>query len=525
MTATGATRRAVKSDEPAADDDARVANRFTAGRLPLICVLIVQTALSVRLVNSAFLNEATYLYAGHREIAWLLHGAPLPQKYPTYFSGAPALYPVLGAMADSVAGLRGARILDLAFALGATALLYSTTDRLFGRRAAFFAAVLFATSAPILFVGQLATYDAPAVFLLAWAFRTAVRSGERRAYVADACLYAVFAVVTKYAALAFVPVLIGVAFAVALPRVGLKGAVKRAVVMVALTSLLIVVALVLAGPSYLAGVTSTTTARAQSTDSAGSVAGHAFLYGGAIFVLAVVGTLLYAARTGGGPDAGDRKTRLLLGVVLTGAALIAPASQMNLHILTSLQKHVGYGLLFTAPIAGLALARLAAAVRWRTGLALAVAAAVGAAGVQQSSVLMTAWPNTDLMMTALRAQAADDRAQGITDHILAEDGDIPRYYLAEDNHRVQVTDTYSFAYLKHGKKLTGTDSYAAAIRDHYFTIIVLDFGPTIALDRQLASASTESGYHQIAKIPYRASNGSGFIYVWRFVPSGKAGKP
>src|SRR5580658_244619 len=125
----------------------------------LLAVLAVQTALSLRLVraDTAFEDEATYLWAGHLEWAHLLHGTPLP-PFPSYFSGSPVIYPPLGALADSLGGLTAARILSLVFMLGATVTLWSITDRLHGQRAAFFATALFAVLGPTLHLGAFATY-------------------------------------------------------------------------------------------------------------------------------------------------------------------------------------------------------------------------------------------------------------------------------------------------------------------------------------------------------------------------------
>lgn len=69
------------------------------------------------------------------------------------------IYPPLGALADSIGGLAGARILSLAFMLGATFLLWATTSRLFGKRAGFFAAALWALLGPTLKLGAFATFD------------------------------------------------------------------------------------------------------------------------------------------------------------------------------------------------------------------------------------------------------------------------------------------------------------------------------------------------------------------------------
>ena len=92
--------------------------------LPLTAILVGQAALSLRLVwsNSAFTDEALYIWSGRLEWEHWLHGAPVP-NFPSYFSGAPVVYPPLGAMAAALGGLYAARILSLFFMLFATVLL------------------------------------------------------------------------------------------------------------------------------------------------------------------------------------------------------------------------------------------------------------------------------------------------------------------------------------------------------------------------------------------------------------------
>src|SRR5437764_9201996 len=86
------------------------------GGWPLLAVLAAQTLLSLRLVraDTAFQDEATYLWAGHLQWAHWLHGAPVP-PFPAYFSGAPVIYPPLAAVADNLGGLTGARVMSLVF--------------------------------------------------------------------------------------------------------------------------------------------------------------------------------------------------------------------------------------------------------------------------------------------------------------------------------------------------------------------------------------------------------------------------
>jgi hypothetical protein len=88
---------------------------------PLLAVLAVQAALSASMLwdRTAFGDEALYLSAGHLEWSHWLHGTPIP-AYPAYFSGAPVVYPPIGAIADSLGGLTAARLLSLVFMLGAS---------------------------------------------------------------------------------------------------------------------------------------------------------------------------------------------------------------------------------------------------------------------------------------------------------------------------------------------------------------------------------------------------------------------
>jgi hypothetical protein len=99
---------------------------------PLFAVLAVQAALSARMVRArtAFGDEALYLSAGHLEWSHWWHGTRIP-AYPTWFSGAPVIYPPIGAVADRLGGLAAARLLSLVCMLGVTALLWATANRLF----------------------------------------------------------------------------------------------------------------------------------------------------------------------------------------------------------------------------------------------------------------------------------------------------------------------------------------------------------------------------------------------------------
>ena len=270
-------------------------------RLPgawlLVLVLAVQTVLSVRLVraDTAFEDEATYLWAGHLEWAHWLHGASIP-PFASYFSGAPVVYPPIGALADSLGGLTGARLLSLVFMLAATALLWGTARRLFGLRAAFFAAALFAVAGPTLHLGAFATYDALSVALTALAAWCVVRAGdgEGTGWMVAAGTALAMANATAYASAVFDPVVLALALLTGWPA-GRRLAARRCAILLVVVAVLVTAGLLGGGSAYLTGVRQTTLARAAGPDSPLSVLSAAWSWTGLILVLAICGVIVSLA--------------------------------------------------------------------------------------------------------------------------------------------------------------------------------------------------------------------------------------
>ena len=241
----------VNAGTHAASRPRRTARLRVPANWPLLVVLAVQAALSLRLVgaDTAFQDEALYLWAGHLEWARLLHGTPIP-PFPSYFSGAPVIYPPLAALADSAGGLAAARILSLVFMLGATALLWAAARLLSGRRAAFFAAALFAMLGPTLHLGSFATYDAMSLFLVALASWLVIRAGDRQdatGWMVAAGIALALANATSYPSALFDPVVLVLALLTALPRPGGKRAAARALARLAGLAVLITPALLIGG--------------------------------------------------------------------------------------------------------------------------------------------------------------------------------------------------------------------------------------------------------------------------------------
>jgi 4-amino-4-deoxy-L-arabinose transferase-like glycosyltransferase len=461
-------------------------------RWPLVAVLLVQAALSLRLIwsNTAFQDEALYLRAGHLEWAQWLHGMPIPD-FASYFSGSPVIYPPIAALADSVGGLAAARVLSLCFMLGVTSLLWATTVRLYGRRAALLATGLFATLAGTQFLGAFATFDAPALFLLALAAWLGVRSADCRFWpqvmlliASGATLAAADAV--KYATTLFTPVVfVLVALTVRRQR-GAGVALASGLTVLGSWLVLVIVAVVAGGHEYWVGITTSTLHRPLSNVAVTTVLQHAYIWMSLILVLAVLGAVL-ATRF--------EQHAKLLPAVLACAALLAPVEQARLHTTVSLQKHVVFGAWFAAIAAGYAMARLSRVDPgrgWAAVMALPIAASTLFGSMGQAASLYEVWPNSAAVIQVLRSAVHSHPG-----NYLAEDYDVEAYYLRADVPWQRWSSTYYFRY---PGTLPGGPSFEAAIDRHYFSLVILNFGDTAVADREItADMHRAGGYYAMAR--------------------------
>jgi hypothetical protein len=487
---------------------------------PLFTVLAVQAALCVRLAwsNTAFQDEALYLWAGHLEWSHWLHGAPIP-AFQNYFSGAPVVYPPLGALADSYGGLVSARMLSLFFMLAATSLLYDTTRRIFDRRAAFFAAALFAGLGATQFLGAFATYDAMAIALLALASWLGVQAAATNwrgwwfsLVLAGAVL--AFANATKYASGLFDPVVVAAAMAWVWRRRGIGPAAAAGAVMLMTLVALIGLGLKIGGSSYWQAITSTTLTRAGDNVPAFGILYASAEWVGGIALLAVIGAIAaFAKRL-------SRPVRAL-ACVLVVAMFLVPAEQARIHTITSLFKHVGFGAWFGCIMAGFALASLVTAVpavkargAVRVGIAAAVFGAV--AGAAMGGSHFYSWP-TSTSFTA-RLEALAKKYQGP----VLEDNNVPEYYIPELRWRSRA-GTVQFTYIdpQTGRMLSGPGAYLDAIKHGYFSIIDLSFANTIQDDTKIThDISVTRTYRLSAVIPYKVNGVRAAYRIWVREPAG-----
>jgi hypothetical protein len=489
--------------------------RVWLSRAVLVLIMVLQALLTLRMSNTAFQDEGLYLYVGHLEIRHLLHGAALQGDYPSYFSGAPVLYPVLGALADSIGGLAAARALSLLEMLAVTGLIYAMSRRLFNERVALCAAVVYAVTEPALFLGHLATYDATSLFLLTLASWLVVRfAGRARPLYLLAAPVLVLAVATKYATLLFVPSVIGLA-GLAAPRLGRKAVITCAALGAATVALLIGAAY-LAGPDYLTGFKFTTLDRFEGTTSTGSLLWDVAQWTGIPLLLAVVGAVGYAMRPFIEPGerlapSGGRLRRALLGGLMAGSALLAPIEQIRIHTETSLFKHVGFGLMLAAPIAGVGLARIIGDHFRRAQIGIAIWGASLAIGMTTANTQFNGWSNS----TAFIADLARYVHPG--DRYLVEVDEVPIYYL-RDNPGAQprqFTDTYYIGYTtKQGQFLTGNAGYIAAIKAGYFNVIAYNFSTTATLDTVIEQTLAADPDYSLAHVVAIPNDGGGRYYIW-----------
>ncbi|MBC7813918.1 MAG: hypothetical protein H7175_22375 [Burkholderiales bacterium] len=77
--------------------------------------------------NTAFQDEALYLYAGGEYFDFLLGGDQVAEPYALYFSGLPYLYPLIAGAVDAFWGLEAARHFSLICMLTVTVVVYFMT--------------------------------------------------------------------------------------------------------------------------------------------------------------------------------------------------------------------------------------------------------------------------------------------------------------------------------------------------------------------------------------------------------------
>jgi hypothetical protein len=477
-------------------------------RLPLLLILLFQTIASfIALRNTAFQDEALYLFAGRQIILSWMGKTTYLEPYGLYFSGYPTFYPVIGGALDFLGGLEAARLFNLLCMLIVTTCLYFITIQLFDRKSALIAAFLFACGGPVLFLGRLATYDALCLCLLSLAIVLSLRASK--AASAQSLLAVgpllVLAVAAKYAGLLFVPMVLMILAWWSWKNKGLEEMFVR--LGIALFSLVVsgFIAFLTIDKQVLTGLSVTTTNRVSFIQAGPIlVIQHIVMMEGIFFGIGFLGLFLCG------------RQRLPTGLLLFGSALLVPLYHAYKGELVSLDKHLAFSMFFLAPLLGFAITSLVGLlqnrfVRLTWIAALALCLLTFPMGIRQAQNLYEGWPSSTQLTTFLRP-----RVQPGIGRYLAEDYDVLRYNLKNETDLWQWSSLDYFVYTDNEKHdLSGEAAYKAAIQEGYFDLIELSYGYHTALAMQIYQSLTSSKhYYLVARIPIHDSYGSGYYWVW-----------
>lgn len=474
-----------------------------ASAWPWLGLIAIGQVVVARLIpqnKNSFQDEGLYIYMGHRVLDQLSGREPLFEWPGSYFSGAPAFYPVLAALVDHLGGLQAVRDLSLAFVIVTMVATYGLGHQLFGRLAGILGAAAFVVCGSVIYVSQWATFDSLMLMLAALASWLAVAGTRKNGLLAAPIVAIILAasVFAKYAGAMYVPVVAALVVAVGWQQFRWL-VVRRALFMVAGAVTIFFFVVMLWGRGLLQGLTQTTTERhILNPSSATHLAGQVGLWIGPWLALAAAAGLLRLSRTPA------------VVLVLLGGAVLGPLQQIHIGEGTSLRKHVAFGIIFAAPLIGDLFARM---IRKHLLLVLVVLAALGgltAHGMHYGGEFLTAYPDDTRHQEILRQAVAANPGRPI----LGEQSSAQRYELMSVTDPREWNDTYVFNYRGH----SGVRAYQAAISDHYFGVIYLNF--TTANSHEIVKMlgdgqGSDRYYHLVAESPgYIHGKQAGSWLVW-----------
>jgi 4-amino-4-deoxy-L-arabinose transferase-like glycosyltransferase len=476
---------------------------------------LAQAAISIiALRNTAFLDEALYIYAGEQ----LLQSKATVGQYASYFSGYPDFYPATAGLLNLLGGLELVRLFSTVCMLFVTSCVFLVTERLYDRESAFAAAALFAFTGPTLFLSHLATFDALALMFLAMATTLAVSVATARdnqlamrmsLFIA---VLLVLAVAAKYAALLWVPFVIAILAVQTIGQQRWRHGWRYPIVTIAGIAALRWFAIPLITNDVLQGITSTTTHRIAMIPEPLAMLLATILHAGSlIWVLGLLGLLLM-----------PRQQRLV-SLLLLIASLAAPVYHLYSGESTSLYKHMSFALFFAAPVAGTAVGVVMKRISawWSTHRVLQLAGALGCVAVLvaflahiltlsivSAQAQYASWPSTSQLATTMAPLLSAKHVR-----CLCEDAEVLEYELSATTTAAQYTSPYYFKYQVGSQALIGDAAYTAAIDAGYFDVIELSFADPMA---NVAVAAIQSGhvqYRRVAKLPQ--NNAANIYYmVW-----------
>jgi 4-amino-4-deoxy-L-arabinose transferase-like glycosyltransferase len=403
----------------------------------------------------------------------------------------------VGAIADSVAGVQGARLVSLFFVCIAIVGTYGIGKELFGRLSALLGAGALALCGSVIFISHLATMDAMALCLIALGCWLTVYSAnhDKLLWAPVVGLILTLAFLTKYATAVYVPGIAAIGMLLAWRHIR-WGALRRAFLVVTATAAAVFFILIFWAGDLKGGIVSTTMSRAPLDPTPrGDLVWYVALWVGPWLLLAVLGAL-------------TQPRRWALSVVLLTMSVIGPLEQIRIGEITSLSKHVAFGIVFAAPLIGSLLGWIIKCSKW-IGLpvTVAVAAVMLASGTRYSEEFLTTWVDDREIVAQLREEIM------ISPHkaILGEEPSAQRYALRTVTAPEQWNDTFVLLY---GGR-TGLAAYRQAIDQSHFGTIYLTLDTVNGRKINEYLTNSETPYRLSKKIPfYRRGEFAGYYLVW-----------
>lgn len=469
------------------------------GRILLLGVLAMQALLSLRLPDSASPEETVNLVVGRQEYAHLLNGTAVTTDLVDRVPGSAVLYPALAGAADKIHGLVGARLLSLLFALVATALLYSLTRRMFNERVASCAAAAYAVLQSSVVVGYYASPDALALMLVALAAWIVVYTDRAPALaVLVAVVPAALAAAADHTSVLVLPTLLLLAVHTAWPYKGpAKGILRGVVLGVGITAVLLVT-------GVLTDIREGTLSRGRGSENALDILSTSAQWSGLFLLLACGGAIAWVRRERMNEAVdmdsvpGSPLRRAALGLTLCATAALVPLLQAQLHTSAGMFRHVAFGLLLAAPLAGLGMTRMIGAHFRHPQLGILIWVLMLALGISQSAERSEDWTSSGSLAEVLRAHV-DSKGTYLTE----VDG-LPQYYLDS------VTTPGQWISLRAGQ--------ADEVRKGRYGLILLDTVSSdagTARDKAVTDAIRTGGHYRlVAQLPHRVTGESGVYRVY-----------
>lgn len=447
--------------------------------LGLLLILTLAARLANIQFNTLYLDEAIYTTVGEDVRAGVFVQGATSWMFGSY------LYPVVASMAEQVGGQLGLRVLSALLTTGAAAFIYMAARRLFDEESALWTLLLFGLSGISISLGQQAVLDvlgAPLLALTIYWIVLAFQSARRQnLYLTLAGFTFSFSVLAKYIALLTLPALV---LLIVVLHLYASRSIWSLITRVPWLSFLVPMVIVLGiyGAFYFNDLLAVMTGQFASQNESRLVILRKIIQDiGVPILLAWFGMLLIGWKVF--QRFYPQKASLLVLilpflVLLLTAILILPLYHFIAANERSLWKHNTYTLIFLAPLAGYAIARVIQLIRslgqgtiipFRLISAVVTIVALiwfVVSSLRQNDAIQRSWPNNvdELAFIQTRNITPDSR-------VLSPSYAIYEYYfdMGVDDRSVWNNVWYT----EYGTS-TGTEAIRQSIRDCTYDLIVLD---------------------------------------------------